>query len=73
MWFVKSSSSLSDLPSVAWGASGDVPLPAQMAGDSRADNVVWRPSNGNWYVRSAEGLFPLSVSWGTSGEIPLAR
>jgi hypothetical protein len=34
---------------------------------------VWRTSDGNWYVRSAESLFPPSVPWGASGDIPLAR
>ena len=30
---------------------GDRPLPGQYGGDSRTDQVVWRPSDGNWYLR----------------------
>jgi hypothetical protein len=72
-WYVKSSQTLTEQPSVSWGISGDVPLPSNMSGDVRADKVVWRPSNGTWYVLSAEGASEPAVIWRTSGDSPLTR
>ncbi|MCP4215382.1 MAG: hypothetical protein GY765_12040 [bacterium] len=37
-------------PSVAWGTSGDIPVPADYDGDGDADMVIFRPSTGLWAV-----------------------
>ncbi|HUQ64238.1 MAG TPA: cellulase family glycosylhydrolase [Acidimicrobiales bacterium] len=39
---------------------------ADFTGDSRTDVSVFRPSNGNWYVKDGA-----SVNWGMNGDIPV--
>ncbi|MCA9191087.1 MAG: hypothetical protein KDB03_04985 [Planctomycetales bacterium] len=35
---------------VAWGRSGDQPLLADVSGDGLPEFIVYRPSEGNWYI-----------------------
>lgn len=53
----------------AWAAPGKI---ADYTGDGKSDLMVWRPTDGNWYmVNSANG----STSWtqfGLAGDIPVA-
>ena len=69
-WYVKKSNGSGDL-AVQWGASGDVPVAGNYAGDARADFAVFRPSDGTWYVRSAEGVSQPPVQWGASSDVPV--
>jgi hypothetical protein len=41
-------------------------------GDGKADTVVYRPSEANWYVRFSGGPPSTTVQWGASGDIPVA-
>ncbi len=36
---------------IQWGQNGDTPVPRDYDGDGYADIAVWRPSDGNWYIR----------------------
>src|SRR6266508_6240792 len=49
-WYVRG------LFTVTYGASGDIPAPADYNGDGRADMSVFRPSTGTWYVRGGTAI-----------------
>ncbi|MDQ4131840.1 MAG: hypothetical protein M3179_01235 [Actinomycetota bacterium] len=51
---------------VAFGTSGDIPVPADYDADADADMAVFRPSNGYWFVVGGP-----NVAFGTSGDIPV--
>jgi hypothetical protein len=34
------------------------------------DLVVWRPSDGNWYIQGGQGSVQTTFNWGMSGDIP---
>ena len=59
-----------------WGNTGDVPLKADFDGDGRKDLVIYRPSNGIWYIRLSGNNYSESnwiwFSWGIPGDVPLA-
>lgn len=62
-----------------WGLNGDTALACDFDGDSgRSDIVLYRPTNGNWYVRQSGGSTPFASAvvqqWGgISGDRPVAR
>jgi hypothetical protein len=55
--------------SVQFGADGDKPVQGDYDGDGRIDTVVFRPSNGVWYLnRSTDGF--TAVSFGLASDKP---
>jgi kumamolisin len=86
MWYILKSSANyagwgtpSSWVAYQWGLPGDVPLLGQFDGDSKVDLVVWRPSNGVWYVLKSTAGYAgwntpsswFSVQWGLSGDRPM--
>ncbi|MFL6241356.1 MAG: fibronectin type III domain-containing protein [Actinomycetes bacterium] len=59
-WYIRG------LPSVRFGAAGDVPVPADYTGDGVADVAVFRASTGTWYIRDLP-----SVRFGAAGDVPV--
>ena len=58
------------LRNVAWGATGDVPVPGDYDGDGRDDVAVYR--NGTWYLlRSTAGA--TGLIWGVGSDLPTPR
>jgi len=60
------------------GMAGDVPVPADYFAEGKPRLAVWRPSNGNWYVKG-EGFADWGASngntvtqCGVDGDIPMA-
>jgi hypothetical protein len=49
----------SGICSLAMGLSGDVPLGKQFNGNTKPEPVVWRPSNGTWYVNRTGSSNPI--------------
>src|SRR5947209_6394875 len=63
-WLLHLSTGGSDV--VAFGTSGDVPVPGDYNGDGRTDIAVYRPTEGAWYIQGQAGAF-----WGTAGDVPV--
>lgn len=58
-----------------WGAAGDYIMPGDYDGDGKADLVVWRSTNGNWYICSSVHRYDCSIGqtfqFGLLGDIPI--
>lgn len=49
---------------IPWGVNGDKPVNGDFDGDGKLDAAVFRPSDGNWYIRqSSNGAFRVE-QWG---------
>lgn len=53
-----------EIVSISWGVTGDKPVPGDFSSDGRADAVVWRPSDGKWYIRPSDGSSDSNYTWG---------
>lgn len=55
-----------------WGLSGDVPLAADHDRDGKAELIVYRPGEGNWYMRNTVNDATAVVQWGLWNFTPYA-
>ena len=58
--------SIPELGNVSFGSSSDIPVVGDYTGDSGPEIVVFRPSNGRWYVRGHS-----TTQFGGPGDVPL--
>jgi hypothetical protein len=58
---------------IHWGMNGDIPLAGDFDNDKIDELVIFRPSEGNWYIYNlAKNTYQIS-HWGSNGDIPFAR
>lgn len=53
---------------VNWGTTNDQPAHADFDGDGRTDIAVFRPAEGNWYIRHSGGGVTIK-NWGQPGDL----
>jgi hypothetical protein len=53
-----------------FGLSGDKPVPGDFDGDGKSDFVIFRPSEGVWYIFGSTAGFS-AAQFGLSGDRPL--
>jgi hypothetical protein len=56
---------------VNWGQSGDIPVPGYYDNDGLVDIAVFRPMEGNFYIRKSTDNSQSVQGWGASGDVPV--
>ncbi|HEX9959729.1 MAG TPA: VCBS repeat-containing protein [Pyrinomonadaceae bacterium] len=78
-WIRSSSKTVGNTPGATsaaaqWGASGDIPQPADYDGDKTMDFAVFRqnadPAQNFWYIRNSQTGTLSAVEWGQQGDQP---
>lgn len=59
-------------PIYQFGMRGDVPAPMDILSDGNDELVIWRPSNGIWYIKDITTGAYKEVGWGINGDRPFA-
>lgn len=54
-----------------FGQSNDIPVPGYYDNDGKADVAVFRPSEGNFYIRKSTDNSQALQGWGMSGDVPV--
>lgn len=70
IWYILQSSDNS-VVAVQWGLNTDSPETStnpDFDGDGKTDIVVWRPSNGNWYIRKSSDGGTIVQKFGQAGD-----
>ena len=57
---------------IQFGASGDLPVPADYDGDGKTDAAVYRPLDGNWYLQQTTSGFT-AIHFGIAEDKPTPR
>lgn len=61
----------SNISTVQWGASTDIPIAGDYTGDGRTDVAIFRPTDSTfWYRSISDGTYG-AHSWGLQGDIPV--
>jgi hypothetical protein len=67
-WFIRQSSTGTQVTQALGGVAGDVPVPGDYDGDGRTDAAIFRPGTATWYV-----LNQLQLAFGLSTDIPILK
>ncbi len=55
---------------IQWGLPGDIPIPFDYDGDGRGELIIFRQSNGTWFIRSTVSSETTAIQWGLPGDVP---
>jgi len=76
MWWILSSATQAAVGPTAvisyqWGLPGDVPVAADWTGDGKADLAIFRPFDGNWFIKDLGTDSETVFQWGFSNDVPM--
>jgi hypothetical protein len=67
-WYTRSSDG--GVGAAAFGATGDIPAPADYTGDGKTDMAFFRPNGATWYILRSEDYSFYGFQFGAQGVIP---